>query len=249
MNRKQIVPIAVMLLCSLEMTGQEPYPVCDTRYFGGNRYVSTSICYDKDQRKGVAKAYDLHGKKIYEKEVRRIYGTASVTFSYYENGAVREARYHSAPDAGIQWYNTDTHFAPDGTITAEEHNDYDMLNHLRAPEREAPAIKENKKSETAYCAFPFTTEYWYVNCTRYPVIAVAQRKGNSRDLKATVLQPSDSAKGGEVIVVQQFVDPADYYDYSVLAAPGHPKRKFRITQSPDYTNKEKMSRRYYYLIR
>jgi hypothetical protein len=101
------------------------YPLCKHTYFKGTKKVSTSLCYDKDNRFGKATAYNRKGEIIYEKSLRKIAGHSSVTFSYYSDGAVSKACYSDAPDAGIQWYKSDTWFKNNGTIdhVTEQSND------------------------------------------------------------------------------------------------------------------------------
>jgi hypothetical protein len=58
------------------------------------------------------------GNVIYEKELRTIGGHASVEFTFYPNGALNKASWSSAPDAGIQWYNSTDIFSEDGKLVS-----------------------------------------------------------------------------------------------------------------------------------
>lgn len=79
-----------------------------------NGKLSTIIT--SDYRSGMAIAYTIKGDTIYKREVRSYAGHASVNFTHYPSGAVKNAAYSSAPDAGIQWYKDKTLFSEEGSI-------------------------------------------------------------------------------------------------------------------------------------
>lgn len=232
--------------------GQEYKTDCANKYFAHSRVLSTSICYDKDRRWGKAIAFDRNGKKIYENGVRNIGGTAGVTFSYYDDGAVKTAHYHSQPDGGIQWYDVLTHFSQEGVVTGEDDNGYDRMHNVLAPPavRKPPTPPAPPKQEVAKCAVPYATEFWFINDARFPMIAIAQRKGNAKDIKALVLQPSDTVKGGEFIMAKQFVNLSDYYDFTTKPVADIPG-KFIV--QPDkkmpFSYKKEVRRCYYHIAR
>ncbi len=245
----RLYSLLLVLLVACKAAAQEKYPNCDTKYFKNRKAVSTTTCFDKDHRQGMATAYDVHGKKIYTMPVRRCWGSASVEFRYYDDGAVKQARYHSYPDGGIQWYSKTTDFAPDGTIAKEDEEDYD--GHPRVTIQQPPTTTPPKpKKEIVRCAVPFATEYWYVNTTHYPAIVVAERKGNPKDIKAVVVLSGDTVKGGEFIMAEQFVKLSDYYDYSVQPVRDDTRRKLRLEFSPASITDNKTGRkRCYYIVK
>ncbi|GAA4462228.1 hypothetical protein GCM10023093_08400 [Nemorincola caseinilytica] len=104
----------------------QEYTRCSYKYFVHGKGIATSQCYDKDGRWGKAKAYDRTGKEIYSRELRTVGGHSYVEFSYYDrSGAVKTARWSSAPDGGIQWYRSYTEFSEDGKIVNETKDSYD----------------------------------------------------------------------------------------------------------------------------
>ena len=132
MSIKYLLGLWCTLYCMCA-EAQKSYSNCERKYFNHTHIVSTSICYDKDKHWGKATAYDRKGKQIYQKDIRWVGGHAGVTFSYYANGAVQKANFSDQPDGGIQWYKVVTYFAPDGTVTSEDNQSYDRMNHVTMP--------------------------------------------------------------------------------------------------------------------
>lgn len=213
MELKYTLCFSLALLAVTPMKGQNKYPDCHLLYFKGTQKKSTSICFDKDGRWGKATAFDLTGKQIYQKEIRRTGGFAGVTFSYYENGAVKTADYNSQPDGGIQWYKIVTYFAPDGLITKEEDQSYDRMNRIYPPPTTYKAPSKPQKN-VAVCAVPFATEYWFINDTHFQVLALSKKRDNPKDITVTIVNQQDSIKGGEYITAQQFVDLSNFFQFT-----------------------------------
>ncbi len=237
----------LLALCILYVVAAyaDDYKKCTYHYFKGKK-VSTSECYDDAHRFGKARAYNMQGQVIYEKEIRTVGGSSHVEFSYYDNGAVKKASWHSAPDGGIQWYNTVTTFSEDGKVTGETENNYDH-SPVQTMQR-YPGDKGKKDSaHTAYCAVIYASEFWYVNTTRYTVIVTADRGAEHYSL---TLKPGATAKGGQLILAEQFDDPSRYYKFSVMPANSKLKKKLIVIpsdQKPQSTSKE--VKRYYFEVR
>ena len=229
---------------------QHNYTQCRYTYYK-NKKISTAQCYDKDNRWGKAKAFDIQGNLIYEKELRRVAGHSSVEFTFYDNGAVQKAAWHSAPDAGIQWYNTTTYFSKEGKIEREEENNYDQMVTVNPTiTHQNPSIKEIKKPEVVSCAVIYTTEFWYINKTKYPIQVIATRKGMRAEVKTTVIQPGDTVMGGNFIIAEQFVDLNDFYDYEVKYLKNNNKKARNLVFYQLSTNPvRKDLKRTYYVIR
>lgn len=92
-------------------------------HYHKNGKVST-ISILEDNRSGKARAYNQKGELIYEKEIRRFAGNASVRFTHHENGGVKSADYTSHPDAGIQWYKSETIFSENGEVIKTYYQDH-----------------------------------------------------------------------------------------------------------------------------
>jgi hypothetical protein len=80
------------------------------------------------------------------------------------------------------------------------------------------------------------------------MIAIAIRKGAPKDIKALVVQPYDTVKGGEFIMAEQFVVLSDYYEFSVKPV-ANPSGKFilRTDRNKPISYKKEISRHYYHI--
>lgn len=237
-----------MLFSTLQVAAQN-YPQCVYHYFK-NKKVSTSQCFDKENRWGKATAYNKLGKIIYESELRHVGGSSSVAFSYYPDGAVEKARWHSAPDAGIQWYNTTTTFSPDGSVIKTEENNYDMSTRVQLMKEPVEYKPQTQKPETASCAAIYSTEYYYINKCKFPVLVQALRIGNPNDAKTVVVTVGDTVKGGSFIMAEQFVELADYYSFSAIPTKNLKRRSYNVSlyRLPAYKQANKETRAYFYVV-
>jgi hypothetical protein len=247
---------ALILLLLIAVTGYaREYPHCTYTYFKNGK-IATSQCYDTNNRWGRAKAFDKQGKEIYDKELRRIAGHSSVQFTFYESGAVKTAYWSSAPDAGIQWYRTNTSFSEDGKITSETEDNYDKGPGVVAPKspgyvtKPRPSPVKPAPSTTMECAVIYSSEFWFKNTTPYSVVVTATRKSGPTETYTLTLRPRQTMKAGQMIGAQIFYTPADYYNFSVKPLKESLKQRFIILpsdQEPENTKKE--VRRYYYDVR
>ena len=239
----------LLLLLHCHAGVAQDYTDCSNHYFK-NKRISTSACFDANKRWGKARAYDASGSVIYEKELRRVGGHSTVSFSYYDDGAVKKAEWSSAPDGGIQWYSSVTTFSQEGTITGITENNYDdrpTIQTLHAPVKPQTTtpptvLKKPDSSHTAYCAVTYSTELFYINNNGQAVVVTATRGAEHTTVK---VHPKETIKGGQFILAQQFEDPTKYYTFSV--APKY-KKKSRYyvklsTKEPEQLSKE--VRRYY----
>lgn len=239
---KLFLLINFILLLSTGAQAQERYVRCTYSYFKNSKKISTSLCYDDDGRWGKARAFNTDGKEIYTAELRRVAGHASVEFTYYPSGAVAKAHWHSAPDAGIQWYNTTTFFDQDGNITSVEHNDYDQSPTTTLPR--LPATVPVKQA-TLKCAAIFVTEGWYINKCPYPVTITAVRTGGSNEQKKVTVAAGDTVKGLEYINAEQFADVAQVYAFSAQPATRRYMRRQVVTRWLTAKQPAPSVRRYY----
>jgi len=93
---------------------------------------------------GYAKAFDKNGIEIYNQPVSRNGLLSAVSFSYYENGGIREANYNTHPDGGIQGYKKTTWFDEDGKITNEISEDHESWNIFQIPDTSYSRVHEER---------------------------------------------------------------------------------------------------------
>jgi hypothetical protein len=246
---KVLTPLLALLLCYTSRAQKKSYPDCRYSYFKGHK-VSTSECWDAQKRWGRSTAYNVAGEVIYENEIRRIAGSSSVAYKYYQSGAVMQADWHSAPDAGIQWYNKTTYFSEDGRITQETENNYDHMLTPIAPFR--PTVKEQPRKKdtpaTASCAVIYSSEMWFINTTPYTVTVEVKRNYQPSEVYKVILKKGEKAKVGQLVLAEQFDDPTKFY--SMTASTSKPGKALIILPSkakPQQASKE--VRRYFFDIR
>lgn len=247
--------LPTFIICTLFVYAQHDYPNCKDTYFK-NWKISTSKCFDKNNRFGKARAYNQKGEKIYERELRTVGGHSSVWFTFYKNGAVQKAEWRSAPDGGIQWYSNITTFAEDGTQLSSVDNNYDdhVTIHqpqipIKEPQKPLPIADTTKpKSETVVCAVIYSNEFWYINHSQQKVIVTAVR--NKDEFFTTVVSKGESVKGGSFILAQQYDTPEKYFNFSVQSLNPKAQQKSTINLLPELTNTIKEGvRRYYYEVK
>lgn len=213
---------SIFLFFCLSLQAEEYSFHCEKIFFKNGK-VSTQKCYDKDKRFGKAIAYNLKGAVIYEKELRTIGGHASVYFSYHASGAVQKAEWSSAPDAGIQWYNSTDVFDENGKKISHTENNYDDYLRVTAPfiaPVKDTVIKQNPlvptKKDTVVTDKNFI-EVWCINHTYYPIVVKAKDKKTYADAAEKTIQPGDSIK-----LIQ----------YKFAKAVNEPHKKYSISVAP-----------------
>lgn len=235
----------------LFIRAQHDYPNCKDTYFKNGK-ISTSKCFDKNNRFGKARAYNQQGQKIYERELRTVGGHSSVSFTFYKTGAVQKAEWRSAPDGGIQWYSNITTFAEDGTQLSSVDNNYDdrlTIPYTQVPNQKPAAADTVKPTlETMACAVIYSNEIWYINHSPHKIIITAVR--NKDEFFTTLVSKGESIKGGAFILAQQYDTPEKYFSFSVQPLNPKVKQQFAFTALPELTNTIKEGvRRYYYEIK
>ncbi len=216
-------------------------------YYFRNHKVAAKECYD-DNRFGKAYAYNLSGKVIFEKGLRKVGGHETVLFSFYPNGAVSKAEWHSAPDAGIQWYSSVTTFDSLGNQTSYMEDSYDhgtkIMNLPPAVPTKNPA---QQPKQIVKCAEIWVSELWCVNTTEATIVVHADKMNDANEHYAITLKRGDSAKLVSMPLAQMFDDPTKYYIISVNELNKDQKRIFRIGACTSSTNIG-TTRRYYCTI-
>ncbi len=234
--------------------------------------LSTLIVYE-DSRKGKARAFDKTGKEIYNKRVRKYAGHATVHFTHYPNGAVKIARYSSAPDGGIQWQRITTEFAEDGTITRETKEDNDLIYNpphyplhrpiqprmpdlpqqpekpkpkpQPKPEPVKPERKEQpqRKKEVITCASIHQNQIYLVNHTPHTLLFTFKDRGENSIFH---LEPDTRQKAVSYITADITQPPQHQLKYSFeISEEGEKsRRKAQIKLVEEKVQKEQLKTEY-----
>lgn len=145
-------------------------------HFFKDNTISTVIYYS--QWDGKAIAYNKKGEIIYENGVRNFAGHASVHFSHYPSGAVKLAEYSSAPDAGIQWYKSNTQFDEEGKVTGFfEQSQEDLIR---------PSFHTEPSQTSVITIYNHRTKF--VNSTNYLIVCKLTEGQKSKDV---ILKPGE----------------------------------------------------------
>lgn len=227
---------------------QRPKTGCVYAYFKKTKQVSTSICIDADGREGTALAFDRKGKVIYRGHERRFAGSEGTWFSYYPDGAVRKAEYHSAPDAGIQWYRSVTEFSPEGAVTNFWKDSHDeRVTIFRQDETSTVVLPP--KTQTVACAPLWLSEAWFINGSRYAVRVTGDYTGSIADPKQVLLTPGDTVRGGAFVGAGMFANPLGRMPAPFVLEAVGTRRKPRLRLELGDSLTLSTTRRYYLRIR
>lgn len=245
--------LGIMIALNDNVVAQE-MTNCQYRYFAGSRQVASSVCYDRDNHWGVAKAYNRRGDVIYERQLRRIAGHSTVVFTWYASGGIKTAAWSSAPDGGIQWYKSYTTFTEDGHKNGEIEDSYDNRVTLHAP-KDLPNVPNTvvvpAKPAVAECAVIYASEFWFTNYTPFPVQATATHRYRPSERYWITLKPGETRKCGQVILAQQFDEPGRTFEFAAVPVKSTRRQRLVVVNAedtpPDSPRKE--VRRYFYEIR
>lgn len=152
-----------------------------------NGEISTFFYIDNSLLRGKALAYNFEGEVIYERETRRMSGSAGVSFTHHKNGLVHTANFSSHPCGGIQWMRIYTIFNEKGEKVSEKEEVHDPLRpspYLKAPdsvytikekirpvrktEPVTPTPKQREK-EVVQCAGMHQNHTTVINHTRFKI--------------------------------------------------------------------------------
>lgn len=205
-------PIVFFLLQSLSTTLFSQVDTTHIHFFSDKK-ISTIIYYS--QWDGKAQAYNLKGEIIYEKGVRNFAGHASVHFSHYPSGAVKSAHYSSAPDAGVQWYKSDTQFDEQGNITGYFEQSHEGL--LR------PSFQFEQIKSATISMYNHRTKL--VNNTNYLILCTIKEGQTSKEI---VIKPGKFYLGPNYNVQDSVIDLSEKVTFQ-FEVP-NVKRKTRIIE-------------------
>lgn len=150
---------------------------------------------------GKAKAFDSGGKKIYEMQIRKVAGSASVRFTHHANGMVKTAKYYSAPDAGIQWYRKTTEFNDQGKVIKEIEDSHDRMQKV---------LFDQSKQEVVSCNPIHNNDLYMINTTKHDVMAIIDDK-KSKD--TIYISANDTLKALQYISSEITQPPSHFYDF------------------------------------
>jgi len=197
-----------------------------TRCFHANRNVSTRVVWDKDKRWGQAEAFDSHGNKIINYQLRRLAGHASISFLYHSNGQIRRAEFSSAPDGGIQYYNMIHEFDEAGNQThftdLSRPDGFPQLTipiHIYDPEKlKRPMVFPDPPPvpEVIACATPYVSEFLIVNRSRRKITFDLHPLYNQWFIFpvncCVTLSPGQQLEVYSIILAERFIAPEEAYE-------------------------------------
>lgn len=248
---KSVLLYITFIILARYSFAQKEYPNCEETFFKTGE-LSTKKCFDKEKRFGKATAFNKKSEIIYEKDLRTIGGHASLSFSYYPNGAVQKAEWSSAPDAGIQWYNTTDVFDENGKKISHTENNYDDYLRVTTPYllpvkdtivKQSPVDKTKKDTIITDKNF---IEVWGINHTYYPVIVMAKDKQTYIEMAEKTILPGDSIKIIQYKYSKAFNEPNKKYRLSVAPTIKHTDRNPSVKYIKK--KKQKLNDIYYYII-
>jgi hypothetical protein len=247
----------IAISCSWLCFGQTKDTIFIIRYHQNKKIATKQVKLFNEQNWGYAKAFDQQGKEIYMMHTRNVAGHASVEFSYYPSGAVKQAHFTSHPDGGIQWSDITHRFDETGKITEvidTSSDDYghhrltinpkflhDTLNTVNSP----TVIVPSQKQEVITCAEIYTTTSYLINATGKPRKVKALQLNASFDelQQKGQIATNDTVKIGSYHEAQLFTHPKEHLKLEVL---GKKKDVFQFFW--EEPKQEGISNRKYYLI-
>jgi hypothetical protein len=151
-----------------------------------------------------------------------------VQLTYYPNGQVKDVRYSSAPDGGIQRYSKDCVYDAQGLVLqcSEEKYPYELF---IEPVQEPQLTPVPKPAETIECAAPALSVYEVVNTTRMKIQLSLSAKPHlmvPRKSQELVLGKRESAQIDSVLMANLFFPLTDLY--TVTGSPARGKSKIRM---------------------
>lgn len=217
----------------------QEYP-CRLTYFKNTRQISTSYCQVAEHPlRGAATAYDRRGNIIYQRETRRYAGHASVDFTYHPNGAVYTANYSSAPDAGIQWYESTHYFDPAGNLVDVKSRSHEDLLSIQLDTNKTlsnPAVYPSY--EVMKCAEIWVTSLWILNTTSDTLKAEHHFTGMREPALVTFIAPRTPTKITDLLEAERFANLQERLQLVVFNL----KTGKRISFSFNKTKEERLSR-------
>lgn len=192
--------ICAQINCLEESTKEKEVKKC----FHENGNISSLEEWDKEHKWGKLTVYSANGKKIQDWELRKIHGIAKAELEYHKNGQVSKVAYSSAPDAGIQRFESVYYFNQEGKLTNTEKNDYPpKLSDFFKEDESIPQENQNQ------CAEIWISKLEIINSSKKTQkLNITPLLPNSLTKPRTImLKPAQKATVDSCIQAQFFQDP------------------------------------------
>lgn len=173
-------------------------------------------------------AFEKSGKKIYEQNVRRIAGYASVNYSYHENGGVKVAHFTSQPDGGIQRTDIKYSFDESGNLISKSDWSSDGLGkpQLLGDLQERP-IKP--QTELVKCAILLESEVVLVNSSSKKMKLLLTNYIDGKDKPEKLkLKPGEEFSLGTYVSAQVYDSVLKHFKLSINSS----RKDLNLIQAP-----------------
>lgn len=243
--------LLLVLSCVPFVFAQKTDTTFNYHYFRSGELSSKEVVLTREIVWGYAKAYDRSGKEIYSRQTRRVAGHASVSFKYYENGAVQSAHFTSHPDGGIQYSDVLHSFDEKGNVTDVRDLSTDDQGRMRLTIQpsEPMMVKEPVyKQEVMECAVIYSSEVYVVNLTG-ATLEIAPKKspaGGQWFEENQKISDRDTVLLGSFIEAQQFTHPRERVEVVIVSEKK--RRNAKNHQVWDQFVQESREKRRYYLL-
>lgn len=224
------LPVSAQLKCKEETSKENKLNKC----FHQNGEVSSIISWDKENKWGRLLIYKSNGTPINEWELRKIHGIARAEVEYYPNGQVSKVNYSSAPDGGIQRFESTYYYSLEGQLIKTEKNDYPpKLNDFPLTE------EEQLQPNTVQCAEIWISKIQLTNNSkRIQKLVITPLLPNSLTKPRTIaLKPKQTLTLDSCIQAQFFQDPINQINISFQKSNKKPNLKFKEAKQPSKIEK------------
>jgi hypothetical protein len=224
------LPLSAQLKCKEETSKENKLNKC----FHQNGEVSSLINWDKENNWGKLLIYKSNGTLINEWELRKIHGIARAEVEYHSNGQVSKVNYSSAPDGGIQRFESTHYYSTEGHLIKTEKNDYPpKLTDFLLTEEEP--IQPN----IVQCAEIWTSKIQLTNNSkRTQKLVITPLLPNSLTKPRTIaIKSKQTLTLDSCIQAQFFQDPFNQIKISFQKSNKKPNLKFKEVKQPSKSEK------------
>lgn len=171
-----------------------------------------------------------NGDVVFNNLRRNYAGSASIALKFHDNGAVRQIRYSSQPDGGIQYYKAVYQLDTNGVITDKKVDKRDSLfdqpgiMHDRPKKEFIPNCPPMPSNE---CATLMKTQIGVVNKTGKKTRIKLQSSKNS-DMAAALLRDGDTLRSKEIYTAEKFAEI--HKTFKLEVAPRSSKKNFQSVE-------------------
>lgn len=216
--------------CKEEKSKEKQVKKC----FHENGNISSNVEWDLENKWGKLIIYNFNGALIQEWELRKIHGIARAEIEYHPNGQVSKVNYSSAPDGGIQRFESTYYYSLEGNLVKTEKDDYPpKLTDFLLTEEEP--IQPN----TVKCAEIWTSKFQLTNNSkRTQKLVITPLLPNSLTKPRTIaIKPKQTLTLDSCIQAQFFQDPINQIKISFQKSNKKPNLKFKESKQPSRSEK------------